>query len=44
MNTKTIRIGIKPKTQQGKQNIRNANLNLIKDWKHKDARQEHGIC
>jgi len=41
---KTTRTWIKSRTQQGKQIIRNASLNLIQDWKHKDARQEHGIC
>jgi hypothetical protein len=34
---------IKPRTQQGKQIIRNVSLNLIQDWKHKDARQKHGV-
>jgi hypothetical protein len=41
---KTTRTWIKSRTQQGKQIIRNASLNLIQDSKHKDARQEHGIC
>jgi hypothetical protein len=41
---KTTKIGIKPRTQQGKQITRNANLSLIQDWKHKDIRQKHNIC
>ncbi len=36
--TKNYNIGAKPRTHQGKQIIRNASLNLIQDWKHKDAR------
>jgi hypothetical protein len=41
---KITRTWIKPRTQQGKQIIRNASLNLIQEWKHQDVRQEHGIC
>jgi hypothetical protein len=41
---KTTKIGIKLRTQQGKQITRNENLNLIQDWKHKDIRQKHNIC
>jgi hypothetical protein len=29
------------RTQQRKQITKNANLSLIQDWKHKDAKQEH---
>jgi hypothetical protein len=32
---KTTKIGMKPKSQQGKQIIRNASLSLIQDQKHK---------
>jgi hypothetical protein len=38
---KTTRIRTKPRTQQGKQIIRNVNLSLIQDYKHKDVRQKH---
>ncbi len=41
---KTTRIETKPNTQQGKQIIRNANLSLIQDWKHKNTSQKHDIC
>ncbi len=41
---KTTIIGIKSKTQQGKQITRNASLSLIQDWKHKNTRQKHDIC
>jgi hypothetical protein len=41
---KTTRIRIKPRTQQGKQISRNANLSMIQDQKHKNARQKHIIC
>jgi hypothetical protein len=41
---KTTRTWTKPKTQQGKQIIRNASVNLIQDYKHKDTRQEHDTC
>jgi hypothetical protein len=44
MGTKTTRLETKPRTQQGKKIIRNANLKLIQDWKHKDARHGHNIC
>jgi hypothetical protein len=43
-DTKTTRTGTKLRAQQGKQIIRNANLCLIQDWKHKYVRQEHNIC
>jgi len=35
---KTTRAGIKPRTQQGKQIIKNASLGLIQNYKHKDVR------
>ncbi len=35
---KTTRTGTKPNTQQGKQFTKNSSLNLIQDWKHKDAK------
>ncbi len=41
---KTTRTIIKPKIQQEKQITRNENLSLIQDWKHKNVKQEHGIC
>jgi hypothetical protein len=31
----------KSRTQQGKQLTRNASLNIIQDWNHKYAKQEH---
>jgi hypothetical protein len=40
---KTTRTGIKPKTQQGKQIIRNASPSLIQDYKHKNAKQKYDI-
>jgi hypothetical protein len=36
----TTRTRIKPSTQQGKQIVRNTSLNLIQDWKHKNARKK----
>ncbi len=41
---KATRIGTKPKTQQGKQIIRNANLTLIQNWKYKNTRQKYSLC
>lgn len=41
---KTTRIRTKPRTQQGKQIIRDVNLSLIQGYKHQDVRQEHNIC
>jgi hypothetical protein len=35
---KTTRIRTKPRTKQGKQIIRNANLSLTQDYKHTGAR------
>jgi len=31
-------------TQQGKKRKKNANLNLIQDYIHKNTRREHNIC
>lgn len=37
---KTTRTITKPMTQQGKKKKKNANLNLIQDYIHKNARRE----